>query len=58
VVVNYYVDGHSDKLSLDAAWLTGGDGGSFYGSDVYAGYHDVTDGNTAILIRFQWQLAL
>jgi hypothetical protein len=57
-VVNYYIDGHSDKLSLDAAWLTSEDDGSFYGSDVYAGYRNVGADNTALMLRFQWQLAL
>jgi hypothetical protein len=57
--INYYIDGHSDKLTLDAAWLTGEEDGQFEVFDTYAAYWDnLSDGNTAILIRFQWQLAL
>jgi len=59
VAVNYYIDGHSDKLTLDAAWLTGEKDGQFHVFDTYAAYWDnLSNGNTAILIRFQWQLAL
>jgi hypothetical protein len=58
VVVNYYVDGHGDKLSLDAAYLQSEDDGSFFGFDAYAGYRNVGADNSAILLRFQWQLAL
>jgi hypothetical protein len=54
--VNFYVDGHADKLTLDAAFLQGEDDGNFFG-DAYAGYHATGDGD-AVLVRFQWQLAL
>jgi hypothetical protein len=55
--VNYYVDGHSDKLTLDVAFLDGGtEDGSIF-NDVYAGYHATAD-DTGLLLRFQWQLAL
>jgi len=57
--INYYIDGHSDKLTLDAAWLTGEKDGAFETFDAYAAYwNNLSDGNTALLIRFQWQLAL
>jgi hypothetical protein len=59
VAINYYIDGHSDKLTLDAAWLTGEDDGAFHTFDTYAGYwNNITESDTALLIRFQWQLAL
>jgi hypothetical protein len=57
VAINYYIDGHGDKLTLDAAYLTGEDDGSFIAS-VYPVHLTVNGGNTAILLRFQWQLAL
>jgi hypothetical protein len=55
--VNYYVDGHSDKLTLDVTLIQGDyeDFNNF--SDAYAAYWATDDGN-ATLIRFQWQLAL
>jgi len=54
--VNYYIDGHADKLTLDASFITPDDDGNFL-ADVYPGYN-VTDTSDAMLIRFQWQLAL
>jgi hypothetical protein len=54
--VNFYIDGHADKLTLDAAFLAAEDDGNFHG-DVYPGYNPTGDSD-AILIRFQWQLAL
>jgi hypothetical protein len=56
VAVNYYVDGHSDKLSADVAFITADDDGNNL-SDVYAAYH-VTNDSDGMLVRFQWQLAL
>ena len=59
MAVNYYIDGHSDKLTLDASWITGEQDGGFRTFDTYAAYwNNISDGNTALLIRFQWQLAL
>jgi hypothetical protein len=55
--VNYYIDGHSDKLTLDAALISGDYEDANYFYDVYTGYQDTGDGD-AVLIRFQWQLAL
>jgi hypothetical protein len=56
--VNYYLNGHANKLTLDAAIVSNdeGEGGLF---DVYAGYLPVfgTD-DQLLLLRFQWQLAL
>jgi hypothetical protein len=56
VAVNYYIDGHADKLTLDAAFITSDQDGN-YMADAYAGYN-VTYESDAMLIRFQWQLAL
>jgi hypothetical protein len=54
--VNFYIDGHADKLTLDAALIQAEDDGNILG-DVYAGYNPTGDSD-AVLIRFQWQLAL
>ena len=54
--VNFYVDGHADKLTLDAAFIQSENDGNVVG-DVYAGYNATGDSD-AVLIRFQWQLAL
>jgi hypothetical protein len=54
--VNFYIDGHADKLTLDAAFIQAEDDGNFL-SDVYAAYNPTGDSD-AVLIRFQWQLAL
>jgi hypothetical protein len=56
VAVNYYVDGHSDKLTADVAWISAEDDGNAL-SDVYAGYNRTMDSD-GLLVRFQWQLAL
>ncbi|MBL9086247.1 MAG: hypothetical protein JNM10_03825 [Planctomycetia bacterium] len=57
VGVNYYIDGHADKLSLDVAMITPeGDDDSNALADTYAGYNTTFDSD-AILIRLQWQLA-
>jgi hypothetical protein len=55
-VVNYYVDGHSDKVSLDFSYITSDNNGNRQ-ADVYAGY-GVTGSSNAWLLRLQWQLAL
>jgi hypothetical protein len=54
--VNYFIDGHSDKLTLDASFIQADDAGNHFG-DVYAGYEPTGTGD-GILLRFQWQLAL
>jgi len=54
--INYYVDGHSDKVTLDASHITSDNDGNRQ-ADAYAGY-SVTFNSDAWLIRLQWQLAL
>ena len=62
--VNYYLNGHGNKLSLDVSFIEGDDAGSVQLFDPYAGYQGAAGGagtgaNTyGTLIRFQWQLAL
>ena len=54
--VNYFLDGHRDKLTADVSFITAdGDENTF--SDVYTAYHSTGTGD-GILLRFQWQLAL
>ncbi len=55
VAVNYYIDGHADKVTLDAAMITSDDV-NFLGS-LYPGYAPSFDSD-AVLVRLQWQLAL
>ena len=62
--VTYYIDGHSDKVTLDVAYVLSNDDGNIV-SDVYAGYSAGVRGTTGgnfqsdgILVRLQWQLAL
>ena len=54
--INYYIDGHGDKLTADFTRVTPDDLGNLEG-DTYAGYHS-TGLSEATMIRFQWQLAL
>jgi hypothetical protein len=56
VAVNYYVDGHADKVTLDAAFIQADDDGNPM-ADTYAGYN-ATYGSDGMLLRLQWQLAL
>ena len=58
--INYYVNGHGNKLSLDVSIIEGQDNGSVLLWDAYAGYGDDAAGSNTygILLRFQWQLAL
>ncbi len=56
VAVNYYIDGHGDKLTADVALVTAEDDGNIL-SDVYAAYNTSGDSD-AMLVRFQWQIAL
>jgi hypothetical protein len=53
--VNYYIDGHADKVTLDFAYITSEDENLH--ADNYPGYN-VTGDSDAMLIRLQWQLAL
>jgi len=57
-VINYYLNGHSNKLSLDVAFLDESDDNlNFF--DVYTGILPLPGvEDSAILIRFQWQLAV
>jgi hypothetical protein len=59
VAVNYYIDGHANKLTWDATFISGNadDGDINEFGDVYAGYSPTFD-TDGMLIRFQWQLAL
>ncbi len=54
--INYYLNGHGNKLTVDVTYVDGDDLGSI--PDLYAGYNFVTPDNSALMIRFQWQLAL
>ena len=63
--VNYYLNGHGNKLSLDASFVSGDDVGSRLLFDPLAGYPAPANGAATqgadgygMLIRFQWQLAL
>jgi hypothetical protein len=56
-VVNYYLNGHGNKLSLDVSLLDTDDPGIVL-PDAYPGYNRLGSGDSAILLRFQWQLAL
>ncbi len=56
VAVNYYIDGHADKVTLDAAFIQADDDGNLM-ADTYAGYN-ATYGSDGMLLRLQWQLAL
>ena len=61
--VNYYLNGHGNKLSIDAAFVEGKTFGALI-FDPYAGYPGSApgtgtgDGSYGMLLRFQWQLAL
>ena len=54
--VNYYIDGHADKITADVAFITADKNGNHL-ADTYAAY-DVTSTSDASLLRLQWQLAL
>jgi hypothetical protein len=58
VAVNYFIDGHANKLTWDATFISpdGDDDFNAFG-DVYAGYNPTFDSD-GMLIRFQWQVAL
>ena len=55
VAVSYYIDGHADKVTLDAAFISSDDVNRF--GAIYPAYLPSLDSD-AILIRLQWQLAL
>ena len=62
--VNYYLNGHGNKLSIDVALVSGSDPASVLIFDPYTGYPGAAgatgtgDDSYGMLIRFQWQLAL
>ena len=56
VAVNYYIDGHADKVTADIAFISSEDSGNIL-ADTYAGYN-ATGQSDATLLRLQWQLAL
>jgi hypothetical protein len=56
--VNVYLDGHRNKVQVDVAWITTEDDG-FLIVDPYAAYPGLlANEEDALLLRFQWQLAL
>ena len=60
-VVNYYLNGHGNKLQLDFTWIDAESDG-FAGGGYYDTYPGVPLGfgsnGSHFLVRFQWQLAL
>ena len=54
--MNYYIDGHADKVTWDVAFISPEDEGNFE-NDIYAGYSETNDSD-GLLVRLQWQLAL
>ena len=65
LAINYYLNGHGNKLTLDASYVEGQDAGSRLLFDPYTGYYGARTGAAGqgnatygTLIRFQWQLAL
>ena len=56
VAVNYYIDGHADKVTWDVAFVSPEDEGNFF-ADIYTGYAGTNDSD-GLLVRLQWQLAL
>jgi hypothetical protein len=62
--LNYYLNGHGNKLSLDWSLVSGSDAASVLIFDPYTGYPGASGatgtGNDSygMLFRFQWQLAL
>jgi len=55
VAVTYYIDGHADKVTLDAAFISTDDFNIL--ADTYAGYN-ATGASDGLMLRLQWQLAL
>ena len=56
--INYYLNGHGNKMTLDVSMIDEADADlNFF--DVYTGIQPLPGiEDNAILIRFQWQLAL
>ncbi|MFM8279000.1 MAG: porin, partial [Candidatus Limnocylindrus sp.] len=61
-VVNYYLNGHANKISLDVTLLSQEDAGVtlyYLYADAYSGLRAPVDVEAEdMLVRFQWQLAL
>jgi hypothetical protein len=60
-VINYYLNGHGNKLSLDFSWINAkadqGMGGGY--ADIFSGVPlGFNSDEASFLFRFQWQLAL
>jgi hypothetical protein len=55
--VNYYIDGHADKLTLDVSYIASEDDGNYFFYYAYAPFLTTYD-TDGMLIRLQWQLAL
>ena len=60
VALNYYLNGHGNKFTIDASLISGSDPGSALLWDPYTGYGNFGTGDQdyGMLVRFQWQLAL
>ena len=58
--LNYYLNGHANKLQLDVSIIEGSDPNSILIFDPYTGYPNLAGGEESfgVLFRFQWQLAL
>jgi hypothetical protein len=58
--INYYLNGHGNKFTLDVSLFEGNDPGSYLIWDAYTGIGNSARGEETYgtLIRFQWQLAL
>ncbi|MEZ6028017.1 MAG: porin [Planctomycetota bacterium] len=58
--INYYLNGHGNKFTVDISFFEGNDPGSFLIWDAYTGIGDAARGEETFgsLLRFQWQLAL
>ena len=58
VGINYYLNGHGNKLQVDASFIDT-DNGGFLILDSYPGYPAfLGNGDSGLLLRAQWQLAL
>ncbi|MFM8385221.1 MAG: hypothetical protein ACKOCB_00170, partial [Planctomycetia bacterium] len=57
-VVNYYLNGHANKLSVDITALASGSEGVVGLVGIYPGLRSPGTDEDELLFRFQWQLAL
>ena len=58
--INYYLNGHGNKFTVDISFFEGNDAQSILIWDAYTGIGSYASGNETFgsLLRFQWQLAL